>query len=168
MKDLLKNGIIGGLALIIANLIFVVWHNTNLTINSLVSIGVITFLIFHVNNAIDKTKLENDGFISFNKAFKTAFYIFLISIFLSNVFTLVQDQLFFPNKYDEAKNQALEQLYQQFGDEYIDQYESIFTKMFKPGFVFFIQMIGSGLFYLIIALIIASFKKNEDANEILK
>lgn len=168
-SSILKAGFLSSLLFILMNLMSSVFHITQGLISFFLTVVLLAAVVIIVLKIIEEFKNNNEGFISFGKAFIISFGILMIAVFISSVYTLIQDLYIFPDNYEIAKLTALEKA-EEMGYEG-QQYalmEKIYDIMFRPGLIFFMKLIGGAFFYAIVSLIIAAVKRHEDVNKILQ
>ncbi|HOI00573.1 MAG TPA: DUF4199 domain-containing protein [Bacteroidales bacterium] len=105
------------------------------------------------------------GFMTYGKAFTTAFFIGLVASVLLSVYTYFFYTFFDPGMIDVIVEQAEETMLQrnpELTDEQLDMALTMTRKMTQPGWLAGMGIITNGIASLIIGLILGIFLKKED------
>lgn len=164
-----NQGLIGGLVLIVLNLIFSV---TGLVtpgdtgamtwISSLLTWGVVGYFIYA---AATKHRDEDlGGYIGFGRAFAVGFMAVLAMALITAVWTYIYTSFIDPGMFDVIRQASMDQMMNQQGmsEEDAERALSMMSFMWNPGMMAVMATVGTVVAGVIIDLIIAAVTKRDN------
>lgn len=155
-------GIFLGIAIIIFSLVlYLLDVNMRSGWNYLSLILMVGGLYWGMITVRDKTL---DGYISYKQAFVVGFWVGLVAVIISSIFTYVHVTVIDPGFAQETLDQAIEQALERnpdMSDAELEQVESITSMFTSPAMITVWGFVGSLFFTVILSLIIAIFAKRE-------
>lgn len=164
MKPFVKYGLLGSALTIVWSLIgYVMGNEMQEKLKWLSSIVMIAITIFCLVAAIKEERAAGDGFISFGKAFGTAFKTSLIMAVLGGVFSYLYFQFINTGYIAFVLEKTQEQLSEQgMSDEQIENAIRMQSKFMSPLIMGVFAMVGGIIVNTIISLIVGAVMKKEN------
>lgn len=156
----LKFGIIGGLVMILASLLFYLFEmRENMWINALATIAIIFVSVYLAQ--VNHRDQDLGGYMKYGRGLGTGMLTVLFIALLTNLFSVILRTVIDPGLIDaqlETQRQAM--IEQGMSDEEMENAMK-FTKMFigNPIILFFTGLLGTAVWGLIISLISAAFTR---------
>lgn len=169
MKPFVKYALLGSALSIVWTLIgYIMGNEMQEKLKWLSSIVMIAITVFCFVAAIKEERAANDGFISFGKAFGTAFKTGLIMAALGAIFSYLYFAFINTEYMSFVLDKAREEMTNRgMSDDQIDMAVKMQSKFMTPAVMAGIAFIGGIIINLIAALIIAAaMKKENPAGEI--
>lgn len=168
MKIYLKYGLLNALASILWMLLSYVLGLDAMEKGDMIKFASIVIPITCIYLGIkEKRDKENQGFISYAKAFNLGLAITAVGTIVSTIFFYFHVSFINPGMIEFAKSKQLQQLQERgMSDQEIEQALSISDRFMTPVMFTFFGLLASFIIGLILSLIIAAVLKKEDPQEI--